>query len=119
MIRKKKRRRTSRSELVPLKNPQIQRDPLPQPRCTLRVIPFIFPWRRIGMDEHAQRAPVDDQPGYESPKLRWGEYIYFEHGDRMRANGPVEETVDAKLWNYGSILYISEDAFVPSSTAVL
>lgn len=71
------------------------------------------------MDEHAQRTPVDDQPGYESPKLRWGEYIYFEHGDRMRANGPVEETVDAKLWNYGSILYISEDAFVPSSTAVL
>ena len=56
------------------------------------------------MDEHAQRAPVDDQPGYESPKLRWGEYIYFEHGDRMRANGPVEETVDAKLWDYGSIL---------------
>lgn len=83
-----------------LKNPQIQRNPLPQPRRALRMIPLLLLIRRIRMDQRAQRAPIDDQPRDEGAELRGREEVHFEHGDGVWADGFVEEGVDAEFGDW-------------------
>lgn len=78
-----------------LKNPQIQRNPLPQPRRPLRMIPLLLLIRRIRMNQDTQRPPMDNQPGDERAELRRCEEVHLEHGDGVWADGLVEEGVDA------------------------
>lgn len=80
-----------------LKNPQIQRNPLPQPCRPLRMVSFFFRFHRVRVDQSAQRPAVDDQPRHERPELRRREHIHLEHGHRVRADRSVEEAVDAQL----------------------
>lgn len=49
------------------------------------------------MNQSTQRATVNDQPRNESSKLRRREEVDFEHGHRMGADGPVPDSVNAKL----------------------
>lgn len=40
----------------------------------------------VGMDEGAERAAVDDEPGDEGAELGGREEVYFEHAHRMRSD---------------------------------
>ena len=49
------------------------------------------------MYQGTQRTAIDHQPWDESTKLGRGEEVDFEHGDRVRAYGAVEEGVDTEF----------------------
>lgn len=85
-----------------LENPQIQRDPIPQPRRPLRMIPLLLSrsFGGIRMHQRTQRSPINHQPGDECAELRWCEDIDFEHGDGVGAEGSVEEGVDAEFGDW-------------------
>lgn len=55
------------------------------------------------MNQSAQRTAVDNQPRDESAELRRREEVDFEHSHGVWADGPVEEAVDAQLWDWGRI----------------
>lgn len=55
---------------------------------------------RIRVDQRTQLAPVNDQPGNKSSELCWGEHVYFEHGDGVRADRLVEEFINAQLGDW-------------------
>lgn len=59
------------------------------------MVPFLLLIRRIRMNQHAQRSPMDNQPRDERTKLRRCEDVDLEHGDGVWADGLVEEGVDA------------------------
>lgn len=114
------------------KQPQIQRQPLPQPRRALRMIPNLLALRiRIRMHQRTQRPAVDHQPGNKSPELGGCEQVHFEHGDGVRADGVVEEAVDAKFGNltrsqvsvkkdtfwWGSRGFVGVCTYIPSESA--
>ena len=66
------------------------------------MIPLFFLINRIGMQQHAQRSAIDNQPRDERPELCWREDVHFEHGDRVWAYGVCEEGVDSEFgdWYY-------------------
>ena len=86
-------------DLLPhnLKNPQIQRNPLPQPSRALRMIPLLLLLRGIRMNERTERATIHNQPRNKRPKLRGREDVDFEHCYRVRADGVREEGVDSEF----------------------
>lgn len=54
----------------------------------------------VWMHKRAQRSSVDHQPSYESPKLRWCEYVDLEHANRMGADWPVPDTIDTEFGKF-------------------
>ena len=78
-----------------LEQRQIQGHLLAHPRRPLRMIPLLHV--RVRMDECAQRATVDDEPGDKGAKLLRREEVDFERGDRVRADGALADLVDAEF----------------------
>lgn len=88
-----------------LKDPNIQRHPLPQPNRPFRMVPQLplplaqpVPFvHRVGMHQHRKRAPPNRQPRHKRPELRRREQVHLKHGDRVRPHRPVPHPVDAQL----------------------
>lgn len=54
----------------------------------------------VWMHKRAQRSSVDHQPSYESPKLRWREYVDLEHANRMGTDWAVPDTIDTEFGKF-------------------
>lgn len=64
------------------------------------MVPLFLWVHRIRMYQGTQRTTIDHQPWDESAELSGAEEVHFEHGDRVRAYGAVEEGVDTKFGDY-------------------
>ena len=64
------------------------------------------------MDQGAQRATVDHEPGDEGTKLCRRKEVHLKHGDGMRPNRLILEFVDSQLgdcrWDVGGQGYQME-----------
>lgn len=68
------------------------------PHRILRVVEATL--ARVRMDQDAQRAVVDCEPGDEGSELGGSEKIDFEHGLRVRANGFVVDGVEGQFGKF-------------------
>lgn len=69
------------------------------------MIPLLLLIDGIRMQQHAQRSPINNQPGDERPELRGREDVHFEHGDGVRAHGVCEEGVDSEFGDWFLVLF--------------
>ena len=68
---------------------------LHSPSSPLTMIPNIIP--RIRMNQRTKRPPPHHKPAHKLPKLLRSEHSHLEHPDRVRADGALEERVDAQF----------------------
>lgn len=73
----------------------------------------------VRMDQGAERAAVDDQPGHEGAELRGREEADLEHGDGVRPDGLLPERVDAELGDLLLALGSVQDRWVDKVLLVL
>ena len=51
------------------------------------------------MDQDTEWAPVDDEPGDEGAELRRSEKVHFKHGDWVRPDRLLPQSIDAQFWD--------------------
>lgn len=81
--------------LHPPEETQIKRHSLPQPHCSLRVIPLII--ASVKVHEYAERTTMDHQPRNKGAELGGREDVHLEHGHCVRADGLRVEAVGAEF----------------------
>lgn len=69
------------------------------------MIPLVLTLHRVRMHQGTQRPAINHQPWDKRPELRGREQVDLEHGDGMRADGAIEERVDAEFGDFVSCQY--------------
>lgn len=83
----------------PSKQTNLKWERLPEPSSTLCVISNVI--TSVWMQQCRQGAPIDHQPWDESAKLSWRKEVDFEHGNGMRTDWLIPNSVYAQLGDCG------------------